>query len=117
MLYTSSESKAQKAASKMKYYLISPNHGNDEVVPDKRDKELYKTGEITERGFALNYDVKLRRPEAYNWMSRVSAEASHQDIVLIGEDDQTENTPRKMLAEMMYSMFGGKMNFRYAGEL
>ncbi len=117
MLFTTSESKTKNIAANMKKYLIIPNQGNDEVVPDKRDIELYKSGKITAKGFTLNYDVKLRTPEAYNWMSRVSAEASHHDIVLVGQDDQTENAPRKMLAEMMYSMFGGKNNFRYMGEL
>ena len=117
MLYTSSTSKTKKDAARMKQYFIVPDHGNDEVVPDKRDTELYRSGAITAKGFALNYDVKLRSPEAYNWMSRVSAEASHEDIVLIGENDETENTPREMLAEMMFSMFGGRMNFRYVGEL
>ena len=117
MLYTSSLAQSKKTNPKMKHYFIIPNHGNDEVVPDKRDTELYKNGAITAKGFALNYDMKLRRQEAYNWMSRVSTEASHEDVVLVGEDDENGNIARKMLAEMVSSMFGGKMNFRYAGEL
>ena len=117
MLYTSSLAQAQKAPTTKKQYFIMPNHGNDEVVPDERDTELYARGKITARGFALNYDMKLRSKEAYKWMERVSAEASHEDIILVGEEDETETNPRKILAEMMYSMFGGRTNFRYEGEL
>jgi hypothetical protein len=117
MLYTCSVSAAKRKTREMKHYFVMPDQGNDEVAPDKRDIEFYKNGTITAKGFALNYEMKLRSQEAYKWMARVSAEASHEDIVLIGEDDQTENSPRKMLAEIMFSMFGGRMNFRYAGEL
>jgi hypothetical protein len=61
--------------------------------------------------------MKLRSQEAYEWMSQVSAEAIHQDIVLVGEEDGVEKSYRIMLAEMMASMFSGQMNFRYVGEL
>jgi hypothetical protein len=87
------------------------------VVPDKSDIDLYNNGVITPKGFALNYGIKLRRSEAYEWMERVSAEASHGDVVLVGEEEGGEKSYRFMLAEMMASMFGGKMNFRYGGEL
>lgn len=117
MLYTCSASAAKKTTGKMKHYHIAHGHGNDEVVPDKRDLELYKNGVITARGFALNYEMKLRSPEAYEWMARVSEEASHEDVVLIGEEETAENSCRTKLAEMMTSMFGGNMNLRYGGEL
>ena len=117
MLYTCSSAAARKKAGKMKYYYIVFGHANDAVAPDKRDLESYKNGLITAKGFALNYEMKLRSQEAYEWMSRVSAEAIHQDIVLVGEDERAEKSYRIMLAEMMASMFGGQMNFRYLGEL
>jgi len=107
MLYSCSVSAAKKKG-KMKYYYIIHGHGNDVVVPDKSDIDLYNKGVITPKGFELNYGMKLRRNEAYDWMERVSAEASHGDVVKIY---------RIMLAEMMASMFGGNMKFRYEGEL
>lgn len=61
--------------------------------------------------------MKLRSQGAYEWMSRVSAETIHEDVVLVGEDEGAEKSYRIMLAEMMASMFGGQMNFRYKGEL
>ncbi len=115
MLYTCSVSE-EKLAGNKRNYLITPSHGNDEVAPDELDLKLLKDGVMTSRGFVLNYEVKLRSPEAYDWMERVSAEASHEDVVLIGED-VSEKSYRTVLAEMMASMFGGKMNFRYVGEL
>jgi asparagine synthetase A len=101
----------------MKYYYIMSGQGNDVVAPDKHDLELFKSGVMTAKGFALNYEMKLRSQEAYEWMSRVSAEAIHQDIVLVGEEDGLEKSYRIMLAEMMASMLSGQMNFRYMGEL
>jgi hypothetical protein len=101
----------------MKHYYIMHGHGNDEVVADRHDLDLFKKGLITAKGFALNYEMKLRSNEAYEWMARVSTEASHQDVVLIGEEEGLEKNCRAMLAEMMASMFGGNMNFRYAGDL
>jgi hypothetical protein len=50
-------------------------------------------------------------------MERVSAEAAHEDIVLVENEGNGETSYRAILAEMMASMFGGKMNFRYIGEL
>ena len=101
----------------MKYYYIVSGQGNDAVAPDKRDLESYKNGVMTAKGFALNYEMKLRSQEAYQWMLRISGEAIHQDIVLVGEDEGAEKSYRIYLAEMMASMFSGQMNFRYAGEL
>jgi hypothetical protein len=108
---------AREKVAKMKFYYIVPGQGNDEVAPDKHDLELFRNGVMTAKGFTLNYEMKLRSQEAYEWMSRVSAEAIHQDIVLVGEDEGTEKSYRILLAEMMTSMFSGQMNFRYKGEL
>jgi hypothetical protein len=116
MLYSCSVSAAKKVGE-MKHYFVVAGQGNDEVVPDKRDTDLYKEGVMTAKGYALNYEMKLRSQEAYEWMARVSAEASHEDVVLIGEEEGTEKSYRTMLADMMASMFGGQMNFRYEGEL
>ena len=116
MLYSCSASVAKKEG-KMKYYYIISGHGNDVVVPDKSDIELYNKGIITPKGFVLNYGMKLRRSEAYEWMERVSAEAAQGDVVLVGGEEGDKKSYRIMLAEIMVSMFGGKMNFRYGGEL
>lgn len=117
MLYTCSASTAKTKAKEMKQYSVELNHGNDEVAPDKQDIDLFKSGDITAKGFALNYQVKLRRREADEWMARVSKEAIHEDIVLVGGEEEAHKMARTILAEMMMSMFGGKMNFRYEGEL
>jgi hypothetical protein len=117
VLYTCSSAAAKKKAGEMKHYYIVSGQGNDAVAPDKHDLELYKNGVMTAKGFGLNYEMKLRSQEAYEWMSRVSAEAIRQDIVLVGEEEGAEKSYRIMLAEMMTSMFGGQMNFRYMGEL
>jgi glyoxylase-like metal-dependent hydrolase (beta-lactamase superfamily II) len=121
MLFTCSTAVAAKKMGKMKHYYVVPGHGNDEVAPDRRDLELFKSGVLTAKGFALNYEVKLRSREAYEWMARVSAEASHEDVVLVGDDEGAENSVEKsyraMLAEMMLSMFGGTVKLRCEGEL
>jgi hypothetical protein len=117
MLYTCSTAVAAEKGGKMKKYNVSPGHGNDVVAPDTRDLDLYRQGVLTAKGFALNYELKLRSSEAYEWMARVSAEAGHEDVILIGEERKTEKTYRTILAEMMASMFGGRTSFRYMGEL
>ncbi len=101
----------------MKEYYIMDGHGNDAVSPDKSDLDLLRKGVMTAKGFALNYEVKLRSKEAYEWMARVSSEAAHDDVVLVSEEEKAEESCRIMLGEMMNSMFGGKMNFRYMGEI
>ena len=116
MLYSCSASVAKKKEN-MKYYYIIHGHGNDAVVPDKSDIDLYDKGVITRKGFELNYGIKLRRNEAYDWMERVSVEAGHGDVVLVGDEEGEEKIYRTVLAEMMASMFGGKMKFRYGGDL
>jgi hypothetical protein len=117
MLYTCSASAASEEAARMKSYYIVIGHGNDVVAPDKHDLDLCKKGVMTDKGFALNYEMKLRSREAFEWMQRVSGEAIHEDVVLIGEEQGSEKNYRIILAEMMASMFGGKINFRYMGEL
>jgi len=117
VLYTCSIVLAREKVANMKYYYVVVGKRNDVVTPDKNDLELLRNGVMTAKGFALNYEMKLRSQEAYEWMSRVSAEAIHQDVVLIGEDEGTEKSYRIILAEMMASMFSGQMNFRYEGEL
>jgi hypothetical protein len=117
MLYTCSTNVPKKTLEKMKQYYIIHGYGNDEVVPEKSDLNLYKKGIITAKGFAINYEVKLRSQEAYDWMERVSREASHEDVVLIGEQEGTEKGYLAMLVQMMVSMFAGKIKFQYLGEL
>ena len=117
MLYTCSTSAVNKKAAKMKSYCIAPGQGNDAVAPDKYDLSLHKRGVMTDKGFALNYEMKLRSREAYEWMQRVAGESTHEDVVLVGEDEAADKSCRIMLAEIMTSMFSGKMNFRYLGEL
>lgn len=117
MLYTCSTSAAEKMSGKMKCYHIMHGHGNDVVIPDKHDLDLYRNGVMTAKGFALNYEMKLRSQEAYEWMERVSSEAVHDDVVLVSEEEKAEKSCRTMLAQMMASMFGGKMNFRHIGEV
>lgn len=117
MLYTCSIAVVRKEVGKMKSYYIASGHGNDVVAPDKHDLELYRNGAMTAKGFALNYEMKLRSQGAYEWMARVAVEASHEDVVLIGEDEGAEKSYRAMLAEMMLSMFGGTVKLRYDGEL
>lgn len=117
MLYTCSASGAKVKAGKMKQYSVELNQGNDEIAPDKQDIELFKKGNMTAKGFALNYQVKLRSREADEWMARVSREAIHDDVVLVGGEEEADKMARTILAEMMMSMFGGKMDFRYEGEL
>ena len=117
MLYTSTNTIAGKKAAKMKQYSIEPNQGNDEVAPNKKDLDLFNREDITQRGFALNYEVKLRNPKAHEWMAKVSSEAVHNDVVLVNGKQEIEKICRKMLAEMMASMYSGKINFKYAGEI
>jgi hypothetical protein len=117
MLYTYSTSAANKEAAKMKRYYIAPGRGNDSVAPDKQDLDLHKSGVMTDKGFQLNYEMKLRSREACEWMQRVAGEATHEDVVLVGEEEGSGKKCQVMLAEMMSSMFGGRMAFRYIGEL
>ena len=117
MLYSASISALKKTERRMKCYYVMRGHGNDEVAPDQSDLDLYKSGELTWQGFMINYQVKLRRPEAFNWMQRASVEAVHEDVVLVDSEEESMRSLRVILAEMMASMFSGQMSFRYKGEL
>lgn len=117
MLYTASLSVAKKLQRKMKHYYLIRGRGNDEVAPDQSDLDQYGSGDMTWQGFVMNYQVKLRQPEAEEWMRRVSTEAIHEDIVLVDSEEECERSLRMVLAEMMASMFGGQMKFRYMGEV
>jgi hypothetical protein len=118
MLYTSSLSILKKVKRKLKTYYMMKNCGNDVVVPDPLDLEQYKNGVLTWQGFKVNYLAKLMRPEAEEWMKRVSDEAVSQDVVLVSEEEEdVERCYRLLLAEMMINMFSGQMNLRYLGEL
>jgi hypothetical protein len=116
MLYTSSLSVLKKSKRKLKPYYVMENRGNDVVLPDKSDLEQYRNGVLTWQGFRVNYLAKLMRAEAEEWMRRVSGEAVSEDVVLVSEEDG-EQCYRIQLAEMMNSMFSGRMKVRYMGEL
>jgi uncharacterized protein YeaO (DUF488 family) len=116
MLYTSSLSVFEKSKKKLKPYYLMENCGNDAVLPDQSDLEQYKKGELTWQGFSVNYLAKLMRAEAEEWMRHVSEEAVSEDVVLVSKEDM-EHCYRIQLAEMMNSMFSGRMKVRYMGEL
>ena len=117
MLYTTSLSNLEKITRKLKPYYVMKNRGNDAVVPDQSDLEQCRNGVLTWQGFRVNYLAKLMRPEAEEWMRRVSGEAVSEDVVLVSEEEDVEHCYRIQLAEMMISMFSGQMNVRYMGEL
>jgi uncharacterized protein YeaO (DUF488 family) len=117
VLYTACVSVLEKVERKMKPYYVMKNHGNDVVVPDQVDLDQYRNGVMTWKGFRINYLAKLMRPEADEWMRRVSVEAVSEDVVLVSDEEDVENCHRILLAEMMINMFSGQMNLRYMGEL
>jgi uncharacterized protein YeaO (DUF488 family) len=117
VLYTACVSVLEKVKRKMKVYHVMRNRGNDVVVPDQQDLDQYRNGAVTWNGFRVNYLAKLMRPEAEEWMKRVSGEAVSEDVVLVSDEEEVERCYRIMLAEMMISMFSGRMNVRYMGEL
>ena len=117
MLYTSNLFILKKSKRKLKPYYVMENRGNDVVVPDQLDLEQYRNGVLTWQGFKVNFLAKLMRPEAEEWMKRVSGEAVSEDVVLVGEEEDVEHCYRILLAEMMINMFSGQMNVRYMGEL
>ncbi len=117
MLYSASTSTAERIGKEMKCYYIMAGRGNDEVAPDRFDLDLHMSGDLTRQGLMINYQVKLRRPEAYEWMKRVSSEAVNDDVVLVDSEEDPERSFRVVLAKMMASMFSGQMSFRYMGEL
>ena len=117
MLYTSQFSIVKKIRRELKPYYVMKNHGNDAVVPDQSDLEQYTNGVLTWQGFKINYLAKLMKPEAEEWMKRVSEEAVSEDVVLVTKEENVEHCYRIFLAEMMISMFSGHMKVRYMGEL
>lgn len=117
MLYTCSLSMLRKIKRKLKSYYVMKNRRNDVVVPDQSDLEQYRKGALTWQGFKVNYLAKLMRPEAEEWMKRVSGETVSEDVVLVSEEEDVEHCYRILLAEMMVNMFSGQMNLRYMGEL
>ena len=117
MLYTSHFSIVEKIRRQLKPYHVMKNHGNDVVVPDQSDLEQYRNGVLTWQGFKLSYLAKLMKPEAEEWMKRVSGEAVSEDVVLVSEEENVEHCYRKLLVDMMINMFSGQMNVRYMGEL
>lgn len=117
MLYTSTLSNLKKIKKKLKPCYVMKNHGNDVVVPDQPDLDQFRNGVLTWQGFKVNYLAKLMKPEAEEWMKRVSGEAASEDVVLVDEEEDIEHCYRVLLAEMMMNMFSGQMNLRYMGEL
>ncbi len=117
MLFTSSLSILKKVKRKPKPYYLMRNRGNDVAVPDALDLEQYENGVLTWQGFKVNFLAKLMRPEAEEWMKRVSGEAVSEDVVLVSDEEDVERCYRILLAEMMINMFSGQMNLRYMGEL
>ena len=117
MLYTACISVLEKSKRKVKVYYLMRSHGNDVVVPDQLDLDQFRNGVLTWQGFKVNYLAKLMRPEAEEWMKRVSGEASSEGVVLVDEEEDTEHCYRILLAEMMMNMFSGKMKLHYMGEL
>jgi len=117
MLYTTCLSALKKIKRKIKPYYVMRNRGNDVVAPDQLDLEQYRNRVLTWRGFKVSYLAKLMRPEAEEWMKRVSGEAVSEDVVLVSDEEDVEHCYRILLAEMMVNMFSGQMNVRYVGEL
>jgi hypothetical protein len=117
MLYTAFVSILDELKREVKPYYVMANRGNDVVVPDQSDLEQYENGGLTWVGFRVSYLAKLMKPEAEEWMKRVSVEAVSQDVVLVSDEEGGEHLYRVLLAEMMMNMFSGYMNLRYIGEL
>jgi uncharacterized protein YeaO (DUF488 family) len=107
----------KKINRKPKLHYVMKNRGNDVVLPDQSDLEQYRNGVLTWSGFKVNYLAKLMRPEAEEWMKRVSGETVSKDVALVSEEEDVEHCYRILLAEMMINMFSGQMNLRYMGEL
>jgi hypothetical protein len=117
MLYTAALSVYEKAERKMKSYYIMPDLGNDAVVPDKSDLNQYSNEAMSWEGLKVSYLAKLMKPEAEEWMKRVSFEAVGEDVALISDEEDVKNCYRLLLAVMMMNMFSGQTELSYAGEL
>jgi len=116
LLYTASVSVVKKVKGKICLYYLIAGRGNDAVTPDHSDLGRYKRGELTSKGFMLNYRTKLLRPEADEWMRQVASEATSEDVVLVSKEEGGD-CYRILLAELMLNMYSGQMNLRYMGEL
>lgn len=114
MLYTAY---ASVKIERMKVYSLMRNRGNDAVVPDKSDMDKYLCGMLTWEGLRVSYLAKLMTSEAEEWMRRVSTEAVSRDVALVSDEKDYEHSCRRLLAEMIMSMFSGEKKLRYAGEL
>jgi uncharacterized protein YeaO (DUF488 family) len=116
MLYTGFNSNTSTYGTKSIYY-IAPNQGNDDVAPDPQDLHDFQHGNITWKGFYLNYLATLMRSQAHAWMEQIAHKAVHQDVILVDDEQQYANSPRKILAELILNMFSGHMPLQYGGEL
>ncbi|NIQ04726.1 MAG: DUF488 domain-containing protein, partial [Candidatus Korarchaeota archaeon] len=99
VLFTANVSVLNKIEEKMKTYHLTRNHGNGVVLPDQLSLDQYRDGAVTWGGFKVTYLAKLMRPEAEEWMKRVSAEAVSEDVVLVSDEEDDEHCYRKLLAE------------------
>jgi len=117
LLYTGSVSVVKRVKGKMRPYYLIEGCGNDAVTPDHSDLERYGRGQLTSKGFMLNYRAKLLMPEADDWMRNVASEAASEDVVLVSKEETGELFYRVLLAELMLNMHSGQMNLRYMGEL
>ncbi len=117
MLYTGSVADLEKNNGNMIIYYIMSNKGNDEVSPDQVDLVNYHNGIITWHGFKLNYLSKLTKPEAHEWMRKASNRAVSENVILIDEETNFDQSCRKLLAELMNNMYSGYLDLQYVGEL
>ena len=116
MLYTANYS-AVNHKGNLKVYYLKEGFGNDAVSPDQKDLAKYYSNAITWKGMKMNYMAKLMRKDADDWMKKVAEEVLVKDVVIIDDEKDVENSFRKILAELMASMFGSSFRFKFAGEL
>jgi hypothetical protein len=117
VLYTANFVSINKRKTKMKIYQLKENQGNDAVTPEQKDFRRCEAKTLTIKGMKINYLTKLMSKEAEEWMRTISEEAITHDVILVDEETNAEDSFRKLLAEMMVSMFSTNPKFRYAGEL
>ena len=104
VLYTANISDLKIIKRKLKVYYLIPNYGNDEVLPDKCDIKHYKNGNISWKGFELNYSQKLMKVKAMEWMQKVSLEAVSEDVVLVDKEKDANYSYRKLLVKRIFQM-------------
>jgi hypothetical protein len=117
LLYTANNLALGNSKMRLKVYQLKENQGNDAVAPDQKDFLRYEAKTLTWKGMKINYLAKLMRKEAEEWMKHISEEAATQDVVLVDDENNAEDSFRKLLAEIMVSMFSSNRKFRYAGEI